>query len=149
MLPVHPFFKLLEAGVGREECILVLLRLALKQKRGLVAPGLSLMPRCVTCQDVPIAVVHPDIGTGTHGIGVEYCHSLSDWNNKIILIVLFPRTSEGFPIMRDADNVEIGLLNIFAFGLHVLQWPFATDSFFIFPVRYSICESSYVSCFVH
>ena len=94
---------------------------------------------CVTCQDVPIAVVHPDIGPGTHGIGVEYCHSLPNWNNEIILIVLFPRTSEGFLIMRDAD-AEIRLLNIFAFGLHVLQWPFATDSFFIFPVRYSICE---------
>ena len=26
----------------------------------------------VTCQDVPIFVVHEDIGPGPHGIGVEY-----------------------------------------------------------------------------
>ena len=57
---LHPRLELVQGGVRGQEGVLVPLRLAR--------------------EDVPVAVVHQDVGPGTHRVRVKDRHGLANWN---------------------------------------------------------------------
>ena len=61
----HPLLELLQSGVRLEEVFFVLVRLA--------------------SQDVPVGVVHLDVGLGAHCVAVKYLDGLPNWNENILI----------------------------------------------------------------